>query len=282
MHLIFAVIILGLVGWGAVSFGSHVTSQVAQRGPAGPARVARGAQARGRQARTVVADRTREVWAEAQSADWLERRRAGRERRAARPSAGQRAAAAASATGRGAAATARWATAPLRRPAGAPPAPAAVPGPAPAPGPGPAPPPAGTAPAPARQPAPVPPGRTDPVTASPGASADLFAAVQQLTAHASAGGLQAKYRAVTALAEALDYMQQHVASWAVQLSEPGQGYPATIWEPLTTVAAHLKAGSGAASESSSAICALAAMTVGELAASPVRAPHHDELNKDAA
>lgn len=117
---------------------------------------------------------------------------------------------------------------------------------------------------------------------TPGASADLFAAVQQLTAHAKAGGFQSKQRTVASLTEAFDYMQQHIAAFAAELAEPDQRYPAAVWEPLTTMAAHLKAAAGAGGESSSALAALAGMTVGEVAASPVRAVHHDELDKDAA
>lgn len=116
---------------------------------------------------------------------------------------------------------------------------------------------------------------------TPGASADLFVAVQQLTAQANAGGLRAKQRAITTLAEALDYIQTHLTVWAAHLAENNH-YPAVIWEPLTTCAAHVKAASGSAGESSSAILAMSSMTVGELAVSPVRAPHEDELNKDAA
>lgn len=267
MHQILALIFLAALLGGAFGFGSHVAGSVAQHGPPRAARGARAVQQHGRQARQSAEDRAREVWAQAKSADWLARRQRARDRRDARTPLHQHA-------GRGA----RWVAAQFRQRAAAPPdagAAARVPA---------APSPTGTSPPPARpaSPPPAPPGRTDPVTTSPGASADLFAAVQQLTARAKAGGLRSKQQAAAALAEAFDYMQQHIAAFAADLSEPGQGYPASIWEPLTTVSAHLKAAAGSAAESSSAISALAGMTVGELAASPVRAPHHDELNKDAA
>ena len=118
------------------------------------------------------------------------------------------------------------------------------------------------------------------MTTPAGASADLFVAVQQLTSRANAGGIRAKQQAITTLAEAFDYIQTHLTVWATHLAENNH-YPAVIWEPLTTSAAHVKAASNSAGESASAILALAGMTVGELAVSPVRAPHEDELNKDA-
>lgn len=145
-----------------------------------------------------------------------------------------------------------------------------------------------------RPPAPVPPdpppaanGRTpQPVTTSAvpaqsGASADLLTALQQVIGHAKAGGLQAKQRAVKTLAEAHEYFASQIGEFARYLSEPDAGYPSSIWEPLSAMAAHDKAAAMKAGESDSALSALSAMSVGDLAGSAVRAPHHRELNSDA-
>lgn len=116
---------------------------------------------------------------------------------------------------------------------------------------------------------------------SSGPAADAFTAVQQIIGHARSGGLLAKHRAIKALAEVHDYLSQAMAEFATHMAEPGQGYPVSVWEPLSAVSSHDKAASMAAAESDSAMTALGNMTLRENAGSSTQAPHHSELNSDA-
>jgi hypothetical protein len=112
--------------------------------------------------------------------------------------------------------------------------------------------------------------------------ADLFSALQQVVSRARAGGLQAKHRAIKTFAEAHDYMSQTMQQFAQEMAEPDQGYPQAIWEPLQQTAQYDRAAATKAAESDAAMTQLSNMQVGELAASPVKAPNERELNSDAA
>jgi chaperonin GroEL (HSP60 family) len=125
---------------------------------------------------------------------------------------------------------------------------------------------------------PLDPPSNGATASAPGGGADLFTAIQQVTNHAMSGGLRSKQRAFKTLEDAFDYISQQLATFARQLSEPGQEYPASIWEPLATAAAHVKAAASAAGESSSGLGALAGMNLGEAADSSVHVPHNTQLN----
>jgi hypothetical protein len=275
MHLIGALLIAAIIGAVAVSYLGRVTGRVADHGTPGAQRVARGSRRAASNGRQRAQHGVAEIWAEVRAADWLERKRNARvARRAAGRAAGRGAMATARGVGRGARAAGRGTARGLgalrarAQATGQPPDPtlsAAPPAPRP------------DAPRPERAPVPM----TTPTSGSAPASAggaDLFTAIQQVTSHAMSGGLRSKQRSFKTLEDGLDYMSQQVAMFARQLSEPGQEYPASIWEPLAKAAAHLKAAASAAGESSSGIGALAGMNLGEAADSSVHVPHNTQLN----
>jgi hypothetical protein len=138
-------------------------------------------------------------------------------------------------------------------------------------------------PAPARSPAPDPATRKAPAmpTTPSGAGADLFTAVQHIIGHAEAGGVQAKYRALSQLQEATEWMSGALEGFARRLAEPDQGYGPAVWEPVATASAHIRAASMASAEGQAALSALLALTIGEAATSSVKVPHHDEINAPA-
>lgn len=137
-------------------------------------------------------------------------------------------------------------------------------------------------------PAPVPPARKDqpvttqqvPVTAagSSGAGADLFAAMRVLVTHAVSGGLQSKQRGLATLAEVLEYQAAVLDELAQRLAEPDQGYPASVWEPVTTSAAHVRGAQARLGEASSALAHLVSLSLGEASATGQKIPHHDQVN----
>ena len=145
--------------------------------------------------------------------------------------------------------------------------------------------------APDALPPPPPPatnGRTPAVTMPPpaapagsigtGTAADLFAGFQAAIMRGKSKGMPGNHETVKMFAEVYDYLRQHADSFAQYMMEQGQ-YAAAVWEPLTTMAGHSRAAVGAASQSDTALTALARMTVGDVAVNPaVRAPHHGELN----
>ena len=272
MHLFGALLLAALVGGAGVAYASRAVDRIAEHGTPFAARAARGVQQR----RRTVNLKAQQVWAEARSADWLERRRAGRARRAAVAGSAGRAA-------KGAGTAARKVASRVRRalPSTVIVAPSATGALAQASGrvidfprreerP-----PAQPAPQPAREQAPV---TTSNGSAPAGAGEDMFTAMQRIVSQANSGGLRSKQRAVTILSDAFDYISQALQTFARQMSEPGQEYGPPVWEPLQRAAAHQKAASSAASESASAISALANMQVGELADSSTRAPHSSQLN----
>ena len=290
-HLAGAIILALIIGGCTLGYVGHVSQRVAANGTPGAKKVAKS----GRKAASKGAHSAEAIWAEVRAADWLERRR---NRRTARRAVGRAGAAGAGATarglgraargtGRGAAATARgtWrgGARAIRRvrnrgqqPGSAPaPVPAATPAAVPVqPQPSASP----AVPQPGRNPVPVTTSTTNGPAPAAGAGADLFTAIQQVTNHAMSGGLRSKQRAFKTLEDGFDYISQQLATFARQLAEPGQEYPASIWEPLATAAAHMKAASSAAGESSSGIGALAGMNLGEAADSPVHVPHNTQLN----
>ncbi|MGO8961557.1 MAG: hypothetical protein ACLQFR_29925 [Streptosporangiaceae bacterium] len=213
--------------------------------------------------------RAPEIWAQARAQNWLERQQARRAARALHPASERR-----TVLGR------------LTVPKGSGFRP--VNGSA-APAPAKSPPPAGMKPAARPSLRAVPPltsERTSPVTTGTsvnglGAGADMLTSVQHLVTHVLSGGIQGKQRGALTASESLSYMADQFTTMAHRMAEPDQGYPASVWEPWLVVASHLQAASIAAGESGSFVGAIRAMTVGELAGSSVRAPHHDELNKGA-
>ncbi len=117
-------------------------------------------------------------------------------------------------------------------------------------------------------------------SSSLGAGSDMFTSIQTVISHMMGGGVRAKQRGCVTFTEAFSYMGDQLIALSRRMSEPDQNYPSAIWEPLAKTGAHLKAASQASGEGSSAITALLQMNVGELASSPLKAPHHQELNAE--
>lgn len=293
MQIIGALLVLVFMTGGAVAYGRSRTAHIASAGSPRAARTARGVQ---RQAR-VMGGKAQEILAEAHATDWLERRRRSRSRSDSRRATARRAArsaaagtgAALRASGRGARSAGRSAASRLVVPGGTfrperdgVPAAAASTLPAGGSRSWPSRPAAATTATPngtnGRTPVPMTTTAADPVAPAGGAGADLFTAIQGLTSRILAGNLRAKQGGIMALGDGMDYVGQSLDRLGTALSEPGQRYPASIWEPIKQAAAHLKAATTACAESSSSINALAAMSVGELTDSATKAPDASQLD----
>lgn len=126
-------------------------------------------------------------------------------------------------------------------------------------------------------------GGTDMAAGTSTASAEkLIEGINEIHAHAATGGINAKREAVKAVHEGFVRFGAMLAMLARQMSEPGQNYGHEITEPLAQAGTHAQAGAMSASESDAALSTLINMTVGELATSPRRAPHHEELSETGA
>lgn len=110
----------------------------------------------------------------------------------------------------------------------------------------------------------------------------LVEGVNQIHAHAQAGGIHAKHEAIKASHEGSVRFSGVSSMLSRQMSEPGQNYGNEITEPLAKAATHLQAAAMAFSEADAALTTLENMTVGELAASSRQAPHHQELSENGS
>jgi len=110
----------------------------------------------------------------------------------------------------------------------------------------------------------------------------LIEGINEVHAHAQSGGIHAKREAVKAIHEGLIRFGAMLGMLSRQMSEPGQHYGPEITEPLAQSGQYCQAGAMSASEADAAISTLINMTVGELATSPRRAPHHEELSESGA
>ena len=112
-----------------------------------------------------------------------------------------------------------------------------------------------------------------------GAGADMLTSVHQLCTHVLNSGIQGKQRGYAVASESFSYMAEQFRMLATRMAESDQAYPPSAYEPWLVVASHLQAAAMAAGEGGSVIAAIRAMTIGEIAGSAMRAPHHDEMNK---
>jgi hypothetical protein len=110
----------------------------------------------------------------------------------------------------------------------------------------------------------------------------LIEGINEIHAHAQAGGIHAKQEAVKAAHEGSVRFAAMVQMLARQMSEPGQNYGPEITEPLGQAGQHHQAAAMSLSEADAAISTLINMTVGDLAKSPRQAPHHQELSESGA
>jgi hypothetical protein len=144
----------------------------------------------------------------------------------------------------------------------------------------------GTAPAPPPQPsAPAPPASTNggtPMGTSTASAEKLIEGINEIYAHAAAGGINAKQEAIKAAHEACTRFAGMAQMLARTMSEPGSNYGPEITEPCAKAGQHLQAASMAWAEADSAITTLKNMTVGDLSKSPRQAPHNRELSENGA
>lgn len=106
--------------------------------------------------------------------------------------------------------------------------------------------------------------------------------VNQIHAHAQAGGLTAKHGAVKAAHEGSVRFSAMSAMLSRGMSEPGQNYGPEITEPIAKAATHLQAAAMSFSEADAALTSLENMTVADLAQSSRQAPHHQELSENGS
>ena len=110
----------------------------------------------------------------------------------------------------------------------------------------------------------------------------LIEGINEIHAHAQAGGIHAKQEAIKAAHEGSVRFAAMVQMLARQMSEPGQNYGHEITEPLGQAGQHHQAAAMSLSEADAAVSTLINMTVGDLARSPRQAPHHQELSESGA
>ena len=110
----------------------------------------------------------------------------------------------------------------------------------------------------------------------------LIEGINEIHAHAAAGGIHAKREAIKAAHEGAIRFAAMLAMLARQMAEPGQNYGHEITEPLAKGAQNLQATAMSVSESDASLSTLINTTVGELATSPRQAPHHSELSESGA
>jgi len=92
----------------------------------------------------------------------------------------------------------------------------------------------------------------------------------------AAGGIRVKQQILASLADGVGYLANaaDVLTWDMDKA----GYGPEVIEPIQQAAAALRAGARTCGDSWSALHRLLNMTVGDLAASGVRAPRSTELN----
>lgn len=110
----------------------------------------------------------------------------------------------------------------------------------------------------------------------------LIEGINEIHAHAAAGGIHAKREAVKAAHEAAVRFSAMAAMLARAMAEPGSNYGPEITEPCAKASQNLQATAMSFSESDAALSTLINMTVGDLASSPRQAPHHQELSESGA
>ena len=106
--------------------------------------------------------------------------------------------------------------------------------------------------------------------------------INGIAAHARAGNILAKRRALLALMHLCQRAATMALSLARALAEPDQHYGPEVTEPIARGAVHLQAASLAFSEGDSALNSLHQATLAEMMASGRQVPHYDELTETGA
>ena len=140
---------------------------------------------------------------------------------------------------------------------------------------------------PARQsPPPQAPPTTNggtPVAGTSTASAEkLIEGINEIHAHAAAGGIHAKREALAAMHEGAVRFAAMAQMVARTMSEPGSNYGNEITEPIAKGGQQFQAGAITIGEAEASLATLINMTVGDLATSARQAPHHRELSENGS
>jgi hypothetical protein len=106
--------------------------------------------------------------------------------------------------------------------------------------------------------------------------------INGIAAHARAGNILAKRRAMLALIHLCERAALMALNLSRALAEPGQHYGPEVTEPIASGAAHLAAASLKFTEADSALAALLRSSLEETMASGRQVPHHDELTETGA
>jgi hypothetical protein len=111
-----------------------------------------------------------------------------------------------------------------------------------------------------------------------GAQSDLLYAIDALVAEASQGDIKAVRRVTATFAQATDGMGGALARLGQRLGEPDKDYGSEVFEPVLSAGSQCRAAGIRLTEADALLVSLIGATVGELAASPRRAPHSSQLN----
>jgi hypothetical protein len=106
--------------------------------------------------------------------------------------------------------------------------------------------------------------------------------INGIAAHARAGNILAKRRAMLALIHLCTRAAAMAQSLSRALAEPGMHYGPEVTEPIAKGAMHLTAASGAFAEADTALTTLLRSSLAETMESGRQVPHHDELTETGA
>lgn len=117
--------------------------------------------------------------------------------------------------------------------------------------------------------------------AVPGAE-QVIDGINTIAAHARAGNILAKRRAMLALIHLCERAANMALALSRALAEPGMHYGPEVTEPIAMGSAHLTAAAVKFAEADSALSALLRSTLAETMAAGRQVPHHDELSETGA
>jgi hypothetical protein len=106
--------------------------------------------------------------------------------------------------------------------------------------------------------------------------------VRRIHAHARAGNIRAKRRAMLALMAVCRHGAVMASAMARALAEPDQHYGPDVTEPISEGAMYLTAAASAFGEGDNALKSLLQSSVDETMRAGRRMPHHEELTETGA
>ena len=117
--------------------------------------------------------------------------------------------------------------------------------------------------------------------AVPGAE-EAVEGMRRIHAHARAGNIRAKRRALLAMVAVLRHASFMASAMARALSEPDQHYGPEVTEPIAMGSMYLSAAASAFSDGDDALKALLHASLDESMRGGRRIPHHEELTETGA